>query len=359
MSRLSFYIFRSSFIGFIISLMAVFVSIILVDLVEQIRAISGVKDANTFTALGLTMLRLPSLTEQTIPIAILIGTLFTFTGLSRRSEITALRAAGVSAWRFISPLAIMVFAIGIFMITIVRPFAAKLDETYENTKAHLIGTFVEQTSNAQTITWTTFPVTSGQIIISGNRVNESTFTHATALLFDAKGTDFIKRLDAERIEKTPQKLILNNVIIGETGKDTQIKESLEIGLGNSAQETQLQDAKILSLWQLPSAAKDAANTGGSPERYWLQFYKLLALPITMLAMAIFAATMSLGLDRSGGKARSIMIAIALGVAMYFLTDITGMLATSGWIPSPVAALSPSILSLTLVIAYLSYKEDGI
>ena len=56
-----------------------------------------------------------------LPFAFLFGVLGAFVDLNRKSELIAMRAAGVSAWRFILPAAGAAFAIGIVTVGGVQP----------------------------------------------------------------------------------------------------------------------------------------------------------------------------------------------------------------------------------------------
>ena len=56
------------------------------------------------TAFQLTLMKTPGLLMETLPFAMLVGSILTYSQLSRRSEIPAVRAAGVSAWRLFSTL---------------------------------------------------------------------------------------------------------------------------------------------------------------------------------------------------------------------------------------------------------------
>jgi len=357
-SRLNKYIFIQSFIGFVISLTAVSASIVLVDLVEQMRAISGIANTSIFTALGFTLLRLPSLIEQTVPIAVLVGTIITFTALSRKSEIVALRAAGFSAWQFLAPLGAMVLLVGILLVTVFRPISTQMSETYEARKSALTNVLDTLGPNEINISWITFPSAQGQIVLTGTKAGPNLFANAMVLVFDSEGSDFLMRVDGRLVEKQTSQLKFTDAVIAEAGKESVALPFYQLSLTNNSTISKNEDPKTLSLWQLPAAAFDAKNSGGSPEKYWLKFWELLLTPISMVAIAIFAASMMLPQDRGGSKARATIIAIVVGLAIYFLGDFAGILATSGWMPAAVAAISPPIFALAIVLSYLSYKEDG-
>lgn len=358
-TRLFKYILLQAIYGVMIALLCVGLTIILIDLVEQMRAISGVPNTGIATALKFTLMRLPGLIEQSIPITILIGTIICFTSLSRRSEITAMRAAGVSAWGFLAPLGWLAGLLGLFIILGIGPTAASLNEAYEYEKSRLTQSIETQGPGTSSINWQTIATKTGQIVISGEKSpNGKLLKSATIFEFDKSGTSFIRRIDAQQISLGKRDISVFNAIESRTGAASIIVPAIKIELADEAQAIQSKDPRTVPLWDLPRMAHLAAISGGTPERFWLRFYRLIGLPLTMLAMALFAAQMSLGLERAGSKAKSVVIALALGLLMYFLGDITALMAISGQIPASVAGLTPPIFVLAMTLAYVSIREDG-
>src|SRR6185312_1003701 len=90
--------------------------ILLVDYVEISRALAGRPDLSGLAVMGLVLEKAPSAILILLPFAFLFGSIFAFVTLNRRSELIAMRAAGVSAWRFVLPATVMAFAIGILTI---------------------------------------------------------------------------------------------------------------------------------------------------------------------------------------------------------------------------------------------------
>lgn len=362
--RLNRYIFLKSLSGMVIAFLGVSASVIMVDLVEQSRAVAGIQNANFFTALKFTLMRLPGLTEQSIPITALVGTLLSFTGLSRRSEITAMRAAGVSAWRFLAPLGWLAVFIGVAVTFFIDPISAKLNDQYEAEKDRLSSIVqIADASKSTKSLWVTLPSTEGQLIIYGDSkeaITQNSFAinNATIYVYDKSGLNLQKTIDAKLAIRKNKQLIISDAYTTHTGSQSEFSPSIQMGLSNTTSIEGTREPRIVPLWELPAEAHLAKQNGGSPEKYWLRFFRLLMLPFNMLAMVLFAAIMSIGLDRSGGKIRSVMIAIAIGISMYFFNEIAGLMASSGNIPGLIAAICPPVFTLALTLALISYREDG-
>src|SRR5690606_11898629 len=109
-----------------IALIGVLACILLIDLVEQMRDVGTRTEISILEALRLTLLKTPMLMEQTLPFIVLAGTMMAVIGLNRSSELVAMRAAGVSAWRFLAPAVFVGAALGLLSITMLNSLGARL-----------------------------------------------------------------------------------------------------------------------------------------------------------------------------------------------------------------------------------------
>src|SRR5689334_8519394 len=124
--RIQKYVFRECLTALMLTLGVIILAIVLVDVVEQMRTIGHRTQITILTAFSLTMMKTPGLIMETLPFAMLIGSILCFTQLSRRSEIPAIRAAGVSAWRFLGPAMVLALGLGVLMVTVIDPLATRL-----------------------------------------------------------------------------------------------------------------------------------------------------------------------------------------------------------------------------------------
>ena len=98
--------------------------IMLIDFVEISRGVGSDVDLSAARILGLMLLKSPQVIVQLLPFVFLFGTLAAFVALNRRSELIAMRAAGLSAWRFVLPAAGAAFLFGVITVTALGPLAA-------------------------------------------------------------------------------------------------------------------------------------------------------------------------------------------------------------------------------------------
>ena len=92
---------------FVVTILAVFfftfLLIFFVDFIENLRRGASRDDIGALTMATISLLRVPIFAELALPFAVLIGTIGAFLGLSRSSELTIVRAAGLSVWQFLQP----------------------------------------------------------------------------------------------------------------------------------------------------------------------------------------------------------------------------------------------------------------
>ncbi|MHB8287318.1 MAG: LptF/LptG family permease, partial [Caulobacteraceae bacterium] len=101
LTRIERYVLTRTLIGVGGALGVLSAILLLIDFVELSRTVGvRAKEASVVDIFGLTLLEVPAKILQILPFAFLFGVLAAYVNLNRRSELVALRAAGVSAWRF-------------------------------------------------------------------------------------------------------------------------------------------------------------------------------------------------------------------------------------------------------------------
>jgi lipopolysaccharide export system permease protein len=128
---------------FVVSAVGVFASIfillVLIDYIEMVRKTSGLVSASALMVAETSLFRVPQLLEKMMPFCILIGAMTCYLALSRRLELVVARAAGVSAWQFISPALTSALVLGAIATVAYNPMSANLRELSKRMEAELFG----------------------------------------------------------------------------------------------------------------------------------------------------------------------------------------------------------------------------
>src|ERR1700756_3530205 len=128
---------------FLSSVLLVFLGIFglvaLLDYIELMRRASDIPNVSAILVAKTSLYRVPQVTERLMPFCVLIGAMSCYLNLSRRLELVVARAAGMSAWQFISPAVLLAFVIGILATAVYNPVSALLQEQSKRLEADLFG----------------------------------------------------------------------------------------------------------------------------------------------------------------------------------------------------------------------------
>jgi lipopolysaccharide export system permease protein len=336
--------------------------VMLMDFVDVSRTVGGRVDISMLQIVTLTLLKSPSVVLLLLPFAFLFGVQTAFVTLNRRSELIALRASGVSAWRFIFPAAAAAFALGIVTISALNPIAAWLNSEYELQTAGLESDMPTSASGKEL--WLRQGDGRTQVVIEARaRDPGTTRLHDVEMYVYAradKGLQFSRRIDAKTATLRPGYWRLNDAREAVPGEPAVSYEALTIPSPLKPNEAFAKQATASSVpfWALPDEIAKIEKAGFSATGYRLQFHQLLATPLLFAAMAILGAAFSLRLMRLGGLAMLAASGVGLGFTLFFFNQFCGSLGRADVIPPVLAAWSPPVLALLSAFTLLCYTEDG-
>jgi len=361
-SRLGRYLLMRALVGVSIALFGVLVSILLIDLVEQMRTVGTRTELTVLEALRLTLLKTPMLIEQTLPFIVLAGTMMAIVGLNRSSELVAMRAAGVSAWRFLTPSIFLGVVLGVIVVTALNPIGAMAYRIFEGEKSEQLS---ERAASAgDNGVWLRQGDQDGQVVIHADGVdaNGSTLLGATFIFFETREETlrFTRRMRAARAELRPGFWQLTEVVEAAPGGRPTRHSHLAIPTALDATEliNRFVTPATLSFWSLPGFIAEAREAGFAPTRYELKWQSLLAYPLLLAAMAGLGAAFSLQLQRLGNLARWGAAGVGIGLFLFFYSQLAGAFAMTQSVPAIIAAWSAPLAGLFIALAMVAFMEDG-
>jgi lipopolysaccharide export system permease protein len=361
MGRLQLYILRQVIL-WIITFLLVFASMeLLIDFVSISREVGARVDISPAGVARLTLMKAPAVLLVLLPFVFLGGTMFAYVNLNRRSELTAMRAAGVSAWRFILPAAVTAFVCGIAATTLVNPVASRLNALYESERADLMKDYLPGAEPKDV--WRREGHGRGQVVIHAKSRTDRSLNDVTAFFYQIDGQgvpQFEQRAEAKEALFDPAGLVLIDVKSSRPGgvQERSDKLTLPLLFRDPSAVLQAGAADQVSFWDLPGVIRRTRDAGLASTAYKIQLQQLIAAPVLYAAMAVLAAAFSLRLMRLGGLAGMAGAGMAIGFTMYFINALCGALGKSGVIPTYAAVWAPPALALLSGLSLLCYTEDG-
>ena len=318
---------------------------LIIDFFEKFRMF--LSNHATFGQMGsYFFFRLPMIISQILPAAILLASLMTCGYLSRHSEITAMKANGISLYRIAIPIltiAALTSLLIFFLSEWVTPHTndrAKNISLIEVQKQRSLGSF------KQDQIWY-----RGQKGIYNFRLFDAqtnTLQGITIHYLDRE-MNLVMRLDAERGEWTEGRWLFHNVLItrfddGEFPVLSRMKQQV-VDLPerpSDFQEVQ-KDVEVMGYFELKRYIRKLQSEGYDATRYVVDLHGKIAFSLVSIILAVIGFSFSLRSERSGGIAQGIGAGLVIGFS-YWLVYAFGMsLGRSGTLPPFIAAWFANIL----------------
>lgn len=307
-------------------------------------------DYQTLQVILYTLLRLPQLAFQMLPIAVLIGSLLGLGGLAANSEIIVMRAAGLSISQLSGMVGISGIALLVFTGLLGEFIGPPLDYYARNMR--LEARFEKDDDRLGTETW----VRDGPVVMHLERVS-SDFEFGGVYLFlldDGSGLAAVARAENSGIDDD-DRWILENL------RETRFQDDgVQVVESPVAIESFDIDAEVLGI----SLVKPQSLSGQGllsyisylernaldSRRYQTELWYRIARTATVMIMPVLALAFVFGSLRTGGSGARLMIGIVIGLAYYLASE---MLANSGQVfnldPAVVAWLPT--MALVVVTAF--------
>jgi lipopolysaccharide export system permease protein len=327
------------------------------------RAFKGEATAGVLLA-AMALFKVPSLTEDALPFAVLYGSIAAFVIANRRLEVVVARAAGVSAWQFLLPACLVGLLAGTIATGLYNPAAATL-LSWSNALGAKV--FTDQGQHAETPNsngpvWARQKADDGTESIIGSVQSYDGglgLTGVTAYVFEPNG-HFRERVDAARAHYYPGAWKLEDATITAVSSNPKRAATYELSTNLSANEVKRTFLSLdsVSFWSLRDLSAAARHAGIPSDRYDLRYNVLLSRPILLLAMVLIAANVSLRFSRSRDLGRVIITGVAVGFMLYVVMKIAWDLGSGGIVSPPLAAWLPAIVATLVGITVLLHLEDG-
>lgn len=315
------------------------------DFVNELDAI-GTNGYEMHHGLVYVLLLVPGRVYELIPITTLIGSLYALTTLARHSEITVMRASGMSTARMLRTLGAigLVFVVTTFVFgEYVAPPAERAAKQWRLTAT---GSSVSQ------------QLSSGLWVRDGLR-----FINVRKVLPD-------RSMEGVRIFDFDNERMLSSISEAARGEyDASAGEWLLTGVRSTvfmAESTAVEQRpeirwrsdltpevlsvlmvapermSVMTLYAYISHLRDNRQNS---DRFEIALWKKIIYPFASLVMMALALPFAFSHDRMGGVSVKVFLGVMLGVGFYLLNGLFSSLgAINAWNPA-LAALTPSLLFL--------------
>ncbi|MFY9287627.1 MAG: LPS export ABC transporter permease LptG [Alphaproteobacteria bacterium] len=356
---LSRYFGRQYFMWFALFLLALSGIIFLFEIAELLRRAADRPEAGFMMVLRMGIYKLPETIEKILPFVVLFAAMFTFWRLTRSQELIIARSAGISAWQFLLPALFVTLVFSFCNVTLMNPISAAFNSRYKNLEMRYLqrmptleltgaGLWLRQRDNDR------------HYLLHADRVEMRPLklTPLMAFIYD-NNDQYLGRIDAPQAILHDGYWQINNAWFNWEQQPAQYVENYQLTTNVTMDKIQesMAPPNTISFWELPAFINALKTVGLPPARHELEFQRLLAQPILLCAMVLFAAAFSLRMSRRGGILGVASLGVVLGGMIFSLNNVVTALGVNQTLPVIMAAWAIPMAALALSNAILLHLED--
>lgn len=339
---------------FLLMIMSLFVTLfIIIDFFERLKLFLS-NHASVSQMVSFILYQIPMIVSLTLPVAVLIASLITLSSLSRNSEITAMKANGISLYRIAFPIFLSAILISIFLFFFSEWITPMANQKADHIKFVEIKKQQDRGSFKQSQVW----YRGDDAIFNFNLYNPKTgMIQGVSLYFMTEDFQPRRQISAERAFWSNDQWVGNNVQVIEItaeGLPSITKKArmiLPIREKPIDFETVQKSPDKMGFFELKNYIDELVAEGADVTAYLVDMYAKIAFTFVTLILTVIGVIFSVHAERSGGVARSIGLGIIIGFSYWIVHAFSVSLGRSGTIPPIFAAWIANAIFIVLAIVF--------
>jgi len=356
MNVLTRYIAREIFLSVILVLLAFLGLFIFFDFINEVESV-GRDGYELYHALVYVGMIVPGRIYELLPVVVLIGSLYALTTLARNSEITVMRASGMSTSQMLRVLGLVGLVFVILTFAIGEYVAPPAERAAQQWRLNATGSAVSQ--QLRSGLW----VKDGSRFINALTVMPDHTLHQVRIFeFDEERT----LLSISEANKGRYDMSRSNWQLEDVWQTRFSEGRVELArLDELVWHTELSPDELSALMMSPSHMSVGAlyafiqhleENRQNANTYQIALWKKISYPFTVLVMLALALPFAFTHDRMGGVSAKVFLGVMLGVGFHLLNGLFSNLGViNGW-PPILAALTPALIFLLAAAAMLYWVE---
>lgn len=302
------------------------------------------------------LLTLPGRAYELFPVAVLIGTLYALTQLAKNSEVTVLRASGLSTRAFVGTLVRMGLVFGVLVFVVGEFVAPPAERQAQQLRLNAMGSVVGQEFRSGLWIKDDTNFVNVQTVLPDTRLKGVSIYH-----FDRQGVLLSISEASDGAYIPPNEWRLTNVRQTHFNEKGVRVETLPNALWYSELDPEILGVLLvvperMSMVALYRYVKHLAENKIRTDRYDIAMWKKLIYPLASIVMMILALPFAFLQDRMGGVSTKVFSGIMLGIFFHMLNGLFSNLGIINAWPPFLSAITPSVLFLMAAASMLWWVE---
>lgn len=342
------YLIRELFVPFLIGTFAVVMMFLANLLIFEFKNIS-LQHIPLLAIIQLLVYKAPNYLNMTLPVGMSLAASLAYARLARESELTAMRAAGVSIVRTVMPVAAVGLAVGIGNYVLAEKVMPPAEKAFRNVavKVGVLATVPSFSSNAM-VKLRNYTMSIGSVTKEG----EDTIILNKILMVERPGIDETTLVTAESGLYRDGIWTLHNAYLrtfkGDDLINAKPRHDIIINEKIVLQDLLLPPAPEEETGpELLSAIANMRKLGVDSRELEVAYHVRYSVPASCFVFAVVAPIFAILFSRSGGFVGVLLSIIIVFVYYNAFIISTEILGRNGAVPPAVAAWLPNLLFIAL------------
>ncbi|TCK06421.1 LptF/LptG family permease [Phorcysia thermohydrogeniphila] len=348
------YVFKESFKFFILALSTFLVLFVVIDFVSNVDTFmkAGLKEGFTYV-----LSRLPLYAVRVIPIAVLIATMVTMSSFSSTSELTAVKALGISVYRFSLPIICLGLAASFTSLFLQEFIVPPTVKVANEIKFKALGKKKKELFVSAGSLW--FRTADNRFVYMERFFPESGRAERISIFKVTPNFVPVERIDAESGENVEgstwelKKCYLRNL----EKLSLKFRKKMEVNLGIDRNDLVFSkiEPETMGVVELFLFVKQLGKIGYDVTPFLVEMYSKLSLSFLPVVVAVIGIPLGVFNPRNR-KGYTLVIAVLLIVSMWITISFFLSLGKSGVLPPFYSAFAPLFLFLSVGLVLLARTE---
>ncbi len=348
----------SVFISRFIIITLIFSSLIFVlNILEELKFFSS-SDVGLIFPVMLTFLNLPSVLFEIFPFIILITTQFFFIKFQENHELLIFKNNGINNLKIIGHLTLLVFLIGIIIISLFHFISSNMKHIYIEFKNE----YSEDKKYLAVINenglWIKDKFRNKIFIIHSEEIEKNILKN---LVITKYNSDFTNETNiiAESANINSKVWKINDAFVIDTeGKKEKFSSfELETNFDYLKIYSLFSNLESLNIFELIKQKDDFKNVGLSVSDIEIHLNKILSLPISLVIFLLLASVLMFNIRFKKSMTFMIIVGILLSVIIYYIYYFFGLLGANNKVPILMAIWLPNlVLFLGCLVGVVNINE---
>lgn len=350
-----------SFLGPFIWCIIIFLFLyVIIDLFEHLDEI--LKNSPPFFILFKYYINsIPNILIQVIPLAVLLGLIYTLSKLNKKNEITAMRASGINLFKIFKPFVITGIFISILVLLINLNVVPTANKNAKEIKTQYLESKTSKKKRAKIVKNVTLYGHANRIIFA-KKFNPKINTLSDVIILKQYKNKLMQRITAEKASWEKNRWKLSECIIYYMKPDGTIVgnpvfASEKVIIMPEKPKDFLHDyteAKFLKYNELEERIDKFRGAGNKIiRRLLIELYKKISLSFISIIMVLIAVPFALNINYSG-TFMSIGLCVGIGFCYYAINAISLALGNAGILPPFISVWLTNIIFGTAGIMLLVF-----